>query len=118
MHIIIVTLRLFIYLGPRITNNNLILIFLIHHENIKPIIILGESILPGESKTIDMEIAKLHNIELIIVRRSKIDGVVRFFSRIHGDEINGVEIVKLITKKINKPKRNYHLYTVIHVWFP
>jgi hypothetical protein len=35
--------------------------FLIHHENIKPIIILGESILPWESKTIDMEIAKLHN---------------------------------------------------------
>jgi predicted deacylase len=80
-------------------------------KNIKPIIILGESILPGESKTIDMEIAKLHNTaELkipIIVRRSKIDGpVVLFSAGIHGDEINGVEIVRqLITKKINKPKR-------------
>jgi predicted deacylase len=80
-------------------------------KNIKPIIILGESILPGESKTIDMEIAKLHNTaELkipIIVRRSKIDGpVVLFSAGIHGDEINGVEIVRqLITKKINKPTR-------------
>jgi succinylglutamate desuccinylase len=51
--------------------------------------------LPGESKTIDMEIAKLHNTaELkipIIVRRSK---MVRcpFSAGIHGDEINGVEI--------------------------
>jgi len=80
-------------------------------KNIKPIVILGESILPGESKTIDMEIAKLHNTaELkipIIVRRSKIDGpVVLFSAGIHGDEINGVEIVRqLITKKINRPKK-------------
>jgi hypothetical protein len=43
----------------------------------------------------------------IIVRRSKIDGPVILFSAgIHGDEINGVEIVRqLISKKINKPKR-------------
>jgi predicted deacylase len=80
-------------------------------KNIKPIIILGESILPGESKTIDMEIAKLHNTAKlkipIIVRRSKIDGpIVLFSAGIHGDEINGIEIVRqLITKKINKPKK-------------
>lgn len=77
----------------------------------KAISILGESILPGESKTIDMEIAKLHNTAKlkipIIVSRSKIDGpVVLFSAGIHGDEINGVEIVRqLITKKINKPKK-------------
>jgi hypothetical protein len=80
-------------------------------KNTKPIIILGESILPGESKTIHMEIAKLHNTAKlkipIIVRRSKIDGpTVLFSAGIHGDEINGVEIVRqLITKKINRPKR-------------
>jgi uncharacterized protein len=74
-------------------------------------IILGESILPGESKTIDMEIAKLHNSAKlkipIIVQRSKIDGpVVLFSAGIHGDEINGTEIVRqIITKKINKPKK-------------
>lgn len=80
-------------------------------KNTKVISILGESILPGESKTIDMEIAKLHNSAKlkipIIVSRSKIDGpVVLFSAGIHGDEINGVEIVRqLITKKINKPKK-------------
>ncbi len=77
----------------------------------KPISILGESILPGESKTIDLEIAKLHNTAKlkipIIVERSKIEGpIILFTAGIHGDEINGVEIVRqLITKKINKPKR-------------
>jgi predicted deacylase len=80
-------------------------------KNTKAISILGESILPGESKTIDMEIAKLHNTAKlkipIIVSRSKIDGpVVLFYAGIHGVEINGVEIVRqLITKKINKPKK-------------
>lgn len=80
-------------------------------KNSKAITILGESILPGESKTINMEIAKLHNTTKlkipIIVSRSKIDGpTVLFSAGIHGDEINGVEIVRqIIIKKINKPKR-------------
>lgn len=72
--------------------------------------ILGETILPGESKTIYMEIARLHTATKlkipVIVERSKIDGPVMLFSAgIHGDEINGVEIVRnIITQKINKPK--------------
>jgi predicted deacylase len=77
----------------------------------KPLVIFGESILPGENKTVNVEIARLHtttklNIP-IIVRRSKIEGpVVLFSAGIHGDEINGIEIVRqLISKKINKPKR-------------
>ena len=80
-------------------------------NNSAPIVIFGESIFPGESKTISVEIARLHtttklNIP-VIVRRSKIDGpVVLFSAGIHGDEINGVEIVRqLIRKKINKPKK-------------
>jgi uncharacterized protein len=80
-------------------------------NNSAPIVIFGESIIPGESKTINVEIARLHtttklNIP-VIVRRSKIEGpVVLFSAGIHGDEINGVEIVRqLISKKINKPKR-------------
>lgn len=79
--------------------------------NPTPIVIFGESIIPGESKTINVEIARLHtttklNIP-VIVRRSKIDGpVVLFSAGIHGDEINGVEIVRqLISKKINRPKK-------------
>lgn len=79
--------------------------------NSTPIIIFGESIIPGESKTINVEIARLHtttklNIP-VIIRRSKTDGpVVLFSAGIHGDEINGVEIVRqLIRKKINRPKK-------------
>ncbi len=74
------------------------------------ITILGESILIGESKTIDMEIARLHSTTKlkipIIIERSKIDGpVVLLSAGIHGDEINGVEIVRqIIIQKINKPK--------------
>jgi len=76
----------------------------------KPFLLLGETILPGESKTIYMEIARLHTTTKlkipVIVERSKIDGpVVLFSAGIHGDEINGVEIVRqIITQKINKPK--------------
>ena len=80
-------------------------------KNNKPMIIFGEPVLPGEHKTINVEIARLHtttklNIP-IIVRRSKLDGpVVLFSAGIHGDEINGVEIVRqIISKKINRPTR-------------
>lgn len=72
--------------------------------------ILGEIIKPGESKTIDFNIAKLYtatSVEIpIIVERSLIPGpVVLLTGGIHGDEINGVEVVRnLISKKINKPK--------------
>lgn len=76
-----------------------------------PIVIFGESILPGESKTINVEIARLHtttklNIP-VIIKRSKTEGpIVLFSAGIHGDEINGVEIVRqLIRKKINTPKK-------------
>lgn len=77
----------------------------------RKITILKEEILPGESKTITMEIARLHTMTKlkipIIVERSKIDGpVVLFSAGLHGDEINGIEIVRqLIVRKINKPKR-------------
>ena len=76
----------------------------------KTLTILGETILPGDSKTINMEIAKLHTTTKlkipIIVESSKIDGpVVLFSAGIHGDEINGIEIVRqIIIQKINKPK--------------
>lgn len=77
---------------------------------IKKIKILDETILPGESTTINMEVAKLHTMTKlkipIIVERSEIDGpTVLITAGLHGDEINGVEIVRqLISKNINKPK--------------
>lgn len=79
------------------------------------ITILKEDVLPGESKTITMEIARLHTMTKlkipIIVERSKTDGpVVLFTAGLHGDEINGIEIVRqLIVRKINKP----HVGTII-----
>jgi len=77
----------------------------------KDITIFNETILPGQSKTIDMEIARLHSMTKlkipIMVERSKIDGpTVLISAGLHGDEINGVEIVRqIIAQKINKPKR-------------
>jgi predicted deacylase len=77
----------------------------------KPLVILKETIIAGESKTINMKIAKLHTMTKlkipIIVERSKLAGpTVLFTACLHGDEINGTEIVRqLIVQKINKPKR-------------
>ena len=79
-------------------------------KNNKVIELLGETILPGESKTIEVEIAKLHTMTKlkipVIIERSKIDGPTVLFSAcLHGDEINGTEIVRqIIRKQINKPK--------------
>ena len=76
----------------------------------KIITILKEIILPGESKTINMEIAKLHTMTKlkipIIVERSNFEGpTVLLTAGLHGDEINGVEIVRqIIIQNINKPK--------------
>lgn len=75
------------------------------------IVILNEHVGLGESKTIDFSIAKLYTatkVEIpIIIERSKLPGpTVLITAAIHGDEINGVEIVRqLIAKKINKPKK-------------
>lgn len=76
----------------------------------KPIIIFGEEILPGESRELNFSFAKLHTntpIEVpIIIERSLYEGpTVLFTAGIHGDEVNGVEIVRqLVSKGINKPK--------------
>jgi len=73
--------------------------------------ILGEKIELGESKTIDFNIANLFTstkIEIpIIIERATIPGpTVLLTAALHGDEINGVEIVRqLIARKINKPKK-------------
>ncbi len=75
------------------------------------ITILGHEIPLGTSKEINFNIAKLHTatrIEVpVIVERSKKPGPTILFSAgIHGDEINGVDIVRqIIARKINKPKR-------------
>ena len=76
----------------------------------KAITIFKETILPGESNTINMEIAELHTMTKlkipIIVERSTVEGpTVLLSAGLHGDEVNGVEIVRqIIVQKINKPK--------------
>ncbi|NCT16912.1 MAG: succinylglutamate desuccinylase [Flavobacteriaceae bacterium CG_4_8_14_3_um_filter_34_10] len=73
--------------------------------------ILGQKIELGESKTIQFNTAKLYTttkVEVpIIIERSLHPGpTILITAGIHGDEINGVEIVRqLISKKINKPAR-------------
>ena len=73
--------------------------------------ILNEKIALGESKTIDFNIAKLFTstkieIPIIIERAKKPGPIILITAGIHGDEINGVEIVRqLIARKINKPKK-------------
>ncbi|NMH87450.1 succinylglutamate desuccinylase/aspartoacylase family protein [Flavivirga algicola] len=72
--------------------------------------ILGVTIKPGESIEANFDVANLHtstpvNVPVIIERSKKSGPVVLFTAGIHGDEVNGVEIVRqLIAKGINKPK--------------
>lgn len=72
--------------------------------------ILQHTIAPGQTIRLNLEIAKLHtasNLEIpVIVSRSKLPGpTVLLSAGLHGDELNGVDIVRqIIHKKINIPK--------------
>ena len=82
---------------PRIDKNNVLEI-------------LGEKVLPGKGATINFNMAKLYtttSVEVpVIIERSRKPGpVVLLTAGIHGDEINGVEIIRqIISKSINKPR--------------
>lgn len=73
--------------------------------------LLGKVIPPGKSTRINISTAKLHShtvVEVpVIIERSKKKGpVVLITAGIHGDEINGVEVVRqLIAKKLHQPKK-------------
>lgn len=75
-----------------------------------PLHILGVTILPGESKEVSFDLAKLHTTSTvdvpIIIERAKQPGpTILFTAGIHGDEVNGVEIVRqLVSHSINRPK--------------
>jgi len=76
----------------------------------KGLTLLGEEIVPGTSRERNFSFAKLHTntpIDVpIIIERSQFDGpTVLFVAGIHGDEVNGIEVVRqLVSKGINKPK--------------
>ena len=74
-------------------------------------IILGREIKKGERAILELEVAKLHTRNSlripIIVHRAKHDGpVMLLMGGVHGDESNGVAILReIIRKKYNRPKR-------------
>lgn len=73
--------------------------------------ILGQEIGRGERRFLELEVAKLHTRNTIkisiIVERAKLDGpTLLVMGGVHGDELNGIAIVRdIIRKKYNKPKR-------------
>jgi len=72
--------------------------------------ILGQAIAKGKGALVNLDIAKLHTrtkIQVpIIIERGKKDGpTILITGGIHGNEINGIEIVRqLVAKKYNKPE--------------
>lgn len=77
----------------------------------RPITILGEEILPGRRKMFNLDIARLHTytkLEVpVIVERAKTDGpTLLLVAGIHGNELNGVEIIReLLAKKYTRPEK-------------
>lgn len=77
----------------------------------KDLVLLKKSIGLGESAQLSLKVAHLHTRTMVevpvIVERAPIDGpVLLLVGGIHGDEINGVEVVRqVVAKKINKPKK-------------
>lgn len=73
--------------------------------------LLGKEIIPGKRTVLDLKVAKLHtrttvNIPIIIERSVNPGPVVLLLSGIHGDETNGVGIIReIINQKINKPTK-------------
>lgn len=78
----------------------------LHH---KKMVILGKEILPGRGAQLNLDVAKLHTstpiLVPVIVERAKVDGpTILLMAGLHGDEINGVEIIRRVIRKgFNKP---------------
>jgi predicted deacylase len=71
--------------------------------------ILGQEIIPGKSIQLNLEVAHLHTrtpIQVpVLVERAKEPGpTLLVMAGLHGDELNGIEIVRrFLRKKLNKP---------------
>lgn len=76
----------------------------------KKLVILGQEILPGKGAQLNLDVAKLHTstpiLVPVIVERAKEDGpCVLLMAGLHGDEINGVEVIRRVLRKgFNKPQ--------------
>ena len=76
----------------------------------KPFIFLGKEIPEGKRTVLDLKVAKLHtrttvNVPIIIERSNSPGPLVLLLAGIHGDETNGVGIIReIINLKLNIPK--------------
>jgi predicted deacylase len=66
--------------------------------------ILDVSIPPGQGATVDLKVVKLHtstpiNVPLIIEHAKKPGPVLLIMAGVHGDEVNGVAIVREILRQ-------------------
>lgn len=72
--------------------------------------LLGKSIPEGKRTVLDLEVAKLHTrttvkVPVIVERSNQPGPVVLLMAGLHGDEVNGVGIVReIINQKLNIPK--------------
>lgn len=86
------------------------------------LIIAGTEVLRGTRVTINLELPKLYNTPTqlpIRVMRGKKDGPIVFISAaIHGDELNGIEIIRRLRKLniLNKLKGTLILVPIVNVY--
>jgi len=83
----------------------------------KDLVIAEQTILPGESCRIDLPVALLHTqtpLSMpILVKRGKSDGPTLFVSAaIHGDELNGIEIIRRLHQQKSLAKLRGTLITI------
>ena len=86
------------------------------------LIIADTEVLRGTRVTIDLELPKLYNTPTklpIRIIRGKKDGPIVFVSAaIHGDELNGIEIIRRLRKLsiLNKLKGTLILVPIVNVY--
>jgi uncharacterized protein len=76
-----------------------------------PFSILGQQVEPGKGGRFNLEIAKLHThtpiqVPVIVQHAKKKGPVLLLLAALHGDEINGIEVVRQFIKNgWNKPEK-------------
>lgn len=78
-------------------------------EREKRLVILGTEILPGTGAQLSLNVAKLHthtpvHVPIFVERAEKDGPTILLMAGMHGDEINGMEIIRRVIRKgWNKP---------------
>lgn len=78
-------------------------------ERAKRLFILGTEILPGKGAELSLNVAKLHthtpvHVPVFVERAEKDGPTILLMAGMHGDEINGMEIIRRVIRKgWNKP---------------